>query len=142
PFVPTGVCVALVGFPLTLVSFALDEVTNPRLRRRPLRAIEERLPAPANPPDALIAPSLVSVRDLSVRYADAVTPVVDGVSFEIGDGEIFGLAGESGSGKSTIGHALLRLLPDDAEVRGELRVAGAGVRALEGEALRRWRWRA
>lgn len=30
-FVPTGVCVALVGFGLTLVSFAFDEVTNPRL---------------------------------------------------------------------------------------------------------------
>src|SRR6185312_15571486 len=62
-------------------------------------------------------------------------------SFDICDGEIFGLAGESGSGKSTIGHALLRLLPSDTEVRGEVRVAGADVMRLEGEALRRWRWR-
>ena len=29
---PTGVCVALVGFALVLVNFAIDEVTNPRLR--------------------------------------------------------------------------------------------------------------
>jgi peptide/nickel transport system permease protein len=31
-FVPTGVCVALVGFALVLVNFAIDEITNPRLR--------------------------------------------------------------------------------------------------------------
>ncbi|MCU1281668.1 MAG: putative oligopeptide/dipeptide transporter, permease/ATP-binding protein [bacterium] len=136
-FVPTGACVALVGFSLTLVSFALDEVGNPRLRRRARRRRIARVPA------RLIStvPSLVSVRDLSVRHAGSETPVVDHVSFDILEGEIFGLAGESGSGKSTIGHALLRLLPADAEVRGELRVAGADVGALEGEALRRWRWR-
>src|SRR5207302_8850425 len=75
------------------------------------------------------------------RHPASERPVVAGVSFDILDGEIFGLAGESGSGKSTIGHALLRLLPADAEVRGELRVAGADVGALDGEKLRRWRWR-
>jgi peptide/nickel transport system permease protein len=136
-FVPTGACVALVGFALTLVSFALDEVTNPRLRRRePARRRVARVPARPAPS----AQSLVSVRDLSVRYPDAEGPVVDHVSFDIVDGEIFGLAGESGSGKSTIGHALLRLLPADAEVRGELRVAGADLGTLDGEALRAWRW--
>src|SRR6185436_8315726 len=30
--VPTGVCVALVGFALTLINYAIDEITNPRLR--------------------------------------------------------------------------------------------------------------
>jgi ABC-type glutathione transport system ATPase component len=136
-FVPTGACVALVGFALTLVSFALDEVTNPRLRRRP------PAPEPARPPPPVIATAdaVVSVRNLSVRYGDAISPVVDGVSFDIAAGEIFGLAGESGSGKSTIGHALLRLLPGDAQVRGELHVAGADLGALTGEPLRRWRWR-
>jgi ABC-type glutathione transport system ATPase component len=81
------------------------------------------------------------VRGLTIRYADADGPVVDGVSFDIDDGEIFGLAGESGSGKSTIGHALLRLLPAGAEVSGEARVGGVDVLGLEGEALRAWRWR-
>ena len=136
-FVPTGACVALVGFSLTLISFALDEIGNPRLRcrgrRRPSRRVFLR--------PALSTQSLVSVRDLWVRHAGSERPVVDGVSFDILDGEIFGLAGESGSGKSTIGHALLRLLPAHAEVRGELRVAGADVGTLEGEKLRRWRWR-
>jgi ABC-type dipeptide/oligopeptide/nickel transport system permease subunit/ABC-type dipeptide/oligopeptide/nickel transport system ATPase component len=136
-FVPTGTCVALVGFSLTLVSFALDEIGNPRLRRRARRRRIARVPARLTS----AAQSLVSVRELSVRHAGSETPVVDHVSFDIHEGEIFGLAGESGSGKSTIGHALLRLLPADAVVRGELRVAGADVGALEGEALRRWRWR-
>ncbi|MDB4969354.1 MAG: peptide transporter, ATP-binding protein [Myxococcales bacterium] len=138
-FVPTGLCVALVGFALTLLSFALDEVTNPRLRRRPRRGPVVRATSRPTPPSATEA--LVSVRELTVRYAGSELPVVDHVSFDISAGEIFGLAGESGSGKSTIGHALLRLLPADAEIDGELRVAGADVTALEGEALRRWRWR-
>jgi peptide/nickel transport system permease protein len=30
--VPTGMCVALIGFALVLVNFAIDEITNPRLR--------------------------------------------------------------------------------------------------------------
>lgn len=136
-FVPTGACVALVGFALTLVSFALDELGNPRLRRRtrsrPVPLVGGRA--------TLIAQSLVSVRDLVVRHSGSAAPAVDHVSFDIADGEIFGLAGESGSGKSTIGHALMRLLPDETELRGELRVAGADVVRLQGEALRRWRWR-
>jgi ABC-type dipeptide/oligopeptide/nickel transport system ATPase component/ABC-type dipeptide/oligopeptide/nickel transport system permease subunit len=136
-FVPTGACVALVGFALTLVSFALDEVGNPRLRRR---APVPKMPRLREPP-TLSGQSLVSVRDLWVRHPGSDRPAVDHVSFDIVDGEIFGLAGESGSGKSTIGHALLRLLPADTEVRGELRVAGADVGALDGERLRRWRWR-
>jgi len=47
--------------------------------------------------------SLFSRRQLFVR-------AVDGVSFEIGKGEIFGLAGESGSGKTTTGRLLLKLI--------------------------------
>ena len=139
-FVPTGACVALVGFALTLVSFALDELTNPRLRRRaPRRAARRR--ARRRAADAVGAVAGVGARPVGPLRRRRRGPPSTHVSFDIVDGEIFGLAGESGSGKSTIGHALLRLLPDDAEVRGELHVAGADVAALDGEALRRWRWR-
>lgn len=51
------------------------------------------------------------VRDLAVTRTDG-TPLVHGVSFEIGRGEIVGLVGESGSGKSLTALSLARLLPD------------------------------
>src|SRR4051812_10405426 len=52
---------------------------------------------------------------------------VDGVSFEIGEGETLGLVGESGCGKSTVGRAILRLIEPTA---GHIRVAGKDVTAL------------
>ncbi len=59
---------------------------------------------------------------------------VDGVSFEIKEGEILGLIGESGSGKTTIARLLLRLEQHDA---GSIRFAdGRDVGALRGRALR------
>jgi oligopeptide/dipeptide ABC transporter ATP-binding protein len=59
---------------------------------------------------------LLSVRDLHVSYPSVgfrAKPfvAVDGVSFEIAQGETVGLVGESGSGKSTIGRAILGLTP-------------------------------
>jgi len=58
-------------------------------------------------------PVLLSVRDLRIDIATPAgpLPVVDGVSFDVAEGEIMGLVGESGSGKTMIGRALLRLLP-------------------------------
>jgi len=135
-FVPTGACVALVGFALTLVSTAIDEVTNPRLAHT--RVASPRASATASPssPAPLGAP-LLSVRNLHVAYD---RPIVQGVSFDILSGELFGLAGESGSGKSTIGHAILRLLPPSAALSGRIRFDGVDIGALDGETLRRYRW--
>ena len=42
-FVPSGVCIALVAFALALINYAVDEITNPRLRK-----IEAAATAPAN----------------------------------------------------------------------------------------------
>jgi ABC-type glutathione transport system ATPase component len=66
---------------------------------------------------------------------------VDSVSFDIAPGEVFGLAGESGSGKSTIGFGLLRLLPPAARItQGRILFAGTDVTALDASALRAFRW--
>lgn len=63
---------------------------------------------------------LLQVQHLRVAYgqSDAATPVVHGVSFTLGR-EKLAVVGESGSGKTTVGRALLRLLPRQAQVRAD-----------------------
>jgi ABC-type glutathione transport system ATPase component len=74
--------------------------------------------------------------NLSADYPER-QGVLEGVSFTIGRGEIFGLIGRSGSGKSTIALALLRLLElRGGRVRGTLRFCGRDLMALDGRALR------
>jgi peptide/nickel transport system ATP-binding protein len=58
--------------------------------------------------------TILQVRDLSVRFARSTVRAVDGVSFDLG-AERLGVVGESGSGKSTVGRALMRLLPPSAK---------------------------
>lgn len=86
---------------------------------------------------------VLAVRDLAVDYG--VVRAVDGVSFDVHEGEILGLAGESGSGKSTIAQAVLRLLGASAAItRGQVHVDGTDVLAIgprDSDALRAYRWR-
>ena len=139
-FVPTGLAIALVGFGLILLNAALDELTNPRLRRRP-RSTASRAPAPVTSfPSAPAARApILSVRDLRVSFGDV--HAVDGVSLDLMPGEVLGLAGESGSGKSTLGYTLLRLLDESAAtVSGGIAYAGADVLAMDARRLRAYRW--
>src|SRR5438046_1766875 len=79
---------------------------------------------------ARYASPLLEVRNLHVRYLSPRGPVraVDGVSFSIAPGEVFGLAGESGSGKSTIAHAIMRVLRPPAVITaGEVLIKGDDV---------------
>jgi peptide/nickel transport system ATP-binding protein/oligopeptide transport system ATP-binding protein len=63
----------------------------------------------------------------------AYLKAVDGVSFSVERGETLGLVGESGCGKTTVGHLVLNLLTPD---RGSVRFKGVDVRHLRGKALR------
>lgn len=70
---------------------------------------------------------LLQVRNLAVEFRDgkARYTALHGIDFEVGCGEIVGLMGESGSGKSTTAVSLLGLLPSDAaHVRGSVRFQG------------------
>jgi oligopeptide/dipeptide ABC transporter ATP-binding protein len=66
---------------------------------------------------------------------------VDGVSFDIADGEFVGLLGESGSGKSTLGNAILRLLDKPAAVSGgSVIFDGIDVTTAPEDQIRPLRW--
>jgi peptide/nickel transport system ATP-binding protein len=69
-------------------------------------------------------------------FGGAPVKAVDGVSFEIGRGETFGVVGESGCGKTTLGRSLLRLEDPDA---GSVRIDGTEVTELRGRHLTAWR---
>lgn len=74
---------------------------------------------------------LVEVRDLVVHYEtqDGVVEAVNNVSFSIEKGEILGLVGETGAGKTTIALSLMNLLPypPSRVVQGEIRLHGEDI---------------
>jgi peptide/nickel transport system ATP-binding protein len=87
---------------------------------------------------------LLDIRDLHVNYLTSRGPVkaVDGVSFTIQPGEVVGLAGESGSGKSTIAHAILRILHPPALITGgQALFEGRDILQMDEEELRQFRWK-
>lgn len=87
---------------------------------------------------------VLSIRNLNIDYvgADADFHAVKDVSFDIAPGEFFGLAGESGCGKSTIAFAVSRLHRPPALIRtgSEILVGGRHVLGLSEDELRRFRW--
>ena len=84
---------------------------------------------------------VLSVRNLRVYYGTPGDPVraVDGVSLDIGPGEVLGLVGESGCGKSTLGRGILGLLPDGARADGEVLYGGQNLVAMSPKTARRLR---
>lgn len=87
---------------------------------------------------------MLAVRDLAIVYhtRQGLVRAVDGVSFDVGEGEHFGLVGESGCGKTTLAKGLLRLLAPNASIaRGEILFRGRDLVTLDEEALQRLRWR-
>ncbi|WP_069862624.1 dipeptide ABC transporter ATP-binding protein [Streptomyces malaysiensis] len=88
---------------------------------------------------------VLAVEDLSVGYqlGHSTKTAVRNISFELEPGQVLALVGESGSGKSTIGHAILGLLPANGRLLGgSVRYQGRTISDLPGGQLRELRGRA
>ncbi|GAA0556301.1 dipeptide/oligopeptide/nickel ABC transporter permease/ATP-binding protein [Actinomadura livida] len=102
--------------------------------------------AEADPPAGTAVPDpLLSVRDLTVSFPQpggGRVTVVQGVSLDVGKGEILGLVGESGSGKSVTAMSLLGLVPDPGRVAAStVRLDGRELTGLPFDELRKVRGR-
>jgi peptide/nickel transport system ATP-binding protein len=85
---------------------------------------------------------VLSVRDLKVEFPTrrGTLTAVDGVSFDIMPGEVLGVVGESGAGKSLTGTAIIGLIEPPGRIAGgEVRLAGARIDHLSQQAMRRIR---
>jgi peptide/nickel transport system ATP-binding protein len=97
-------------------------------------------------PDAApgLGSPLLELRDLVVAYGagEAAVTAVNGISLAVRPGEIVGLAGESGCGKSTVANAILQVLrPPGRIVSGQIVFEGRELVGLRPAELRRFRWR-
>ena len=80
-----------------------------------------------------MAEPVLRVRDLRIRFRTPGrrTTAVDGIDLDVHEGEILGIVGETGCGKTVTGLAVLGLLPQTAEVEAsELRLLGRDLRSL------------
>jgi len=87
---------------------------------------------------------LIEARGLAVEYGfgDRLVRAVDGVDLAVRPGEVLGLAGESGCGKSTVANALMQVLRPPARIAGgRILFRGEDLTGRSREELRRFRWR-
>jgi len=84
---------------------------------------------------------LVEIDHLNIRFTgERTVHAVNDLSLTLGDGEVLGLLGESGSGKSVTLRALMRLLPKKrTQISGSVKVMGQDVLALSEEGLSAFR---
>jgi peptide/nickel transport system ATP-binding protein len=85
--------------------------------------------------------NLVEVRNLNIRFTgERTVHAVNDLSLSLGEGEVLGLLGESGSGKSVTLRALMRLLPRKrTQISGSVTVLGRDVLAMDDDALSNFR---
>ncbi len=148
-----GVGIVWVVLGLTLFGQGLEQVLNPRLESHHLSPGRHSVQSDAVFESAITkkkskkrqdAPLLLDVRNLSVNYVSSdnvVAKAVHNVSLQLHEGELIGLVGESGCGKTTLMLALMRLLPAAGQiVNGNIIFQGKDITMLNEEELEKLRW--
>ncbi len=142
-----GLGIVWVVLGLTLLGHGLEQILNPRLEFHhlmPGRPVvqTEAVRVPTSSKEGL--PVLLDVQDLSIHYIIEDKPpaeAVEKVSFTLHEGELMGLVGESGCGKTTLMLALLRLLPAAGQiVGGKVYFMGSDLTAMSEQELSDVRW--
>ena len=84
---------------------------------------------------------IVEIKDLRVRFTgERTVHALNGVDITLRQGEVLGLLGESGSGKSVTLRALLRMLPEKrSAISGAIRIGGEDVLTLDEDRLEQLR---
>lgn len=95
--------------------------------------VSDRAPRPALEPDREDCPGGIMLEVQGVSKAFAGKPALRDLSFSVREGEVFGLLGHNGAGKSTALGIILGMVAPDA---GEARIAGVSVQRRRAQALR------
>lgn len=139
-----GLGIVWVVLALTLLGQGLEQVLNPRLETHHLTPGRPIVPKEAAKPSKREA--ALEVQNLSIHYLkeEGRPPAraVENVSFTLLPGELMGLVGESGCGKTTLMLGLLRLLPAAGQiVNGSVLFQGQDLTTLGEDKLNELRWK-
>lgn len=138
-----GLGIVWIVLGLTLLGQGLEQVLNPRTDTHHLMAhkptVKNEAGTKSNQTDAIL-----EVQNLSIHYVNQGKPsakAVEDVSFNLKSGELLGLVGESGCGKTTLMLSLLRLLPAAGQiVSGNVFFDGKDLTSISEEELNEIRW--
>jgi oligopeptide/dipeptide ABC transporter ATP-binding protein len=138
-----GFGIVWVVLGLTLLGQGLEQVLNPRLDTHHLMPARQNVRKEAEVQSETSKPVL-EVRNLSIDYITEGKPparAIENVSFTLKEGELLGLVGESGCGKTTLMLGLLRLLPQAGQVvNGSVFFGGKDLTMLTEEEMNAIRW--
>ena len=134
-----GLLLGLIVFTFAVMGDIVGKLVEPGQRAiRPRHLLSKDRIEPASRAEAA-APSaqgaVLSVRGLAIE-ASGRPPILDGVSFDLMPGEILGVVGLPGSGKSILVRAIVRLLGDGLQYAGHVLFRGKDLAELDEKTLR------